>query len=241
MQSHEPLIKNIGELVAYIQAQHPDFNQLCQFLVTQTLAPLGAISIFGSSLDEAGYIRPFGQYGFTSEVMQSWGETHIDDDLPTADALRSQNIVWVADSEHWLDDHPDVAVHKIDDTAKTFIAWPISIGGAQMSILGLVLRESQAPSAPIISYLEALGGIVAMHLSRPHAESERKSNPLAFMTRRQREILELIAEGLTNPQIGRALDFSESTIRQETMRIYEILGARGRREAADLYRNLKAK
>ena len=36
-------------------------------------------------------------------------------------------------------------------------------------------------------------------------------------------ILNLIREGLTNHEIASELGFSESTIRQETMRIYQIL------------------
>ena len=48
----------------------------------------------------------------------------------------------------------------------------------------------------------------------------------------QNKILDLIREKLTNREIGEELGYSESTIRQETMRIYNILSVDNRREAA---------
>ena len=45
------------------------------------------------------------------------------------------------------------------------------------------------------------------------------------------KILDLMAQSLTNPQIAKELGFSESTVRQETMRIYQILQVSGRKEA----------
>ena len=44
--------------------------------------------------------------------------------------------------------------------------------------------------------------------------------------------MNLIREKLTNREIGEELGYSESTIRQETMRIYEILNVDNRRQAA---------
>ena len=52
------------------------------------------------------------------------------------------------------------------------------------------------------------------------------------LSRRQNNILNLIREKLTNREIGDELGYSESTIRQETMRIYQVLHVNNRREAA---------
>lgn len=48
---------------------------------------------------------------------------------------------------------------------------------------------------------------------------------------RQRLILELISEGLTNPSIARRIGFSESLVRHEIMAIFKILGCRTRTDA----------
>lgn len=51
------------------------------------------------------------------------------------------------------------------------------------------------------------------------------------LSNRQIEILRLISLGLKNADIGKKISISESTVRQETIRIYRELGAYGRSEA----------
>ena len=57
---------------------------------------------------------------------------------------------------------------------------------------------------------------------------------LDALTPRQREILELVAEGLTNAQIAKRVFLSESTIKQHLRAAYKLLGVRKRTEAAAL-------
>jgi DNA-binding NarL/FixJ family response regulator len=56
------------------------------------------------------------------------------------------------------------------------------------------------------------------------------------LTERQELILRLISEGRTNGDIADVLGYSESLIRQETIRIYAHLGCSGRTEAASIFR-----
>ena len=51
------------------------------------------------------------------------------------------------------------------------------------------------------------------------------------LTSRQIQILDFMADGLTNVEISRKLLLSESTIRQESVRIYRILGTDNRHDA----------
>lgn len=57
------------------------------------------------------------------------------------------------------------------------------------------------------------------------------------LTSRQREILALIAEGLSNAQIARRLYLSESTVKQHLRAAYKLLGVNNRNEAAKLIRD----
>ena len=56
------------------------------------------------------------------------------------------------------------------------------------------------------------------------------------LTDRQLVILRLIGEDRTNLSISQFLGYSESTIRQEIMRIFARLGCKTRSEAAGIYR-----
>ena len=57
---------------------------------------------------------------------------------------------------------------------------------------------------------------------------------LDALTARQREILQLVAEGLSNAQIAKSLFLSESTIKQHLRAAYKVLGVSDRKEAARL-------
>ena len=59
-----------------------------------------------------------------------------------------------------------------------------------------------------------------------------QNNSDAKLTDRQTHILHRIAGGATNHEIAAALGFSVSTIRHETMRIFQILSVSDRQEAA---------
>jgi DNA-binding NarL/FixJ family response regulator len=63
------------------------------------------------------------------------------------------------------------------------------------------------------------------------------SPKLSALTARQREILELVAEGLTNAQIAERLFLSEYTVKQHLFAAYKLLGARNRVEAANIFRH----
>jgi DNA-binding NarL/FixJ family response regulator len=49
---------------------------------------------------------------------------------------------------------------------------------------------------------------------------------------REREVLSLVAQGFTNLRIAKQLNFSESTIKPDTIRIFKVLGVKTREEAA---------
>lgn len=80
-----------------------------------------------------------------------------------------------------------------------------------VSLLELRLAMSQAPTTRRVA-------------------SDGSGSPVEFSDRQQR-ILERIQDGKTNKSIARELGFSESTIRQETLRLYRSLGVNSRTDA----------
>lgn len=246
MSTTQPLMENVGELIAYIQREDPSLEEMCQFAVIRTFGFLDAIAMFEAVLEPDGTIRPVGQFGFSAEVMKSWTSSNINEDIPTADALKTNNIVWIADKKAWETEYPHLAEYEMDYTTNTFVAWPVTVRGAHMSVLGLCLRGVEAPTPGLISFFETVGGIFALQQSKnsrvttTSVEDELVAK-LNLFTRRQRDVIRLVADGLTNTQIAGELGFSESTIRQETMRIYELLGATGRADAVRMYRSAGAR
>ena len=69
----------------------------------------------------------------------------------------------------------------------------------------------------------ALLGLVRPHLARLRARWERAPRP-AQLTERERDVLELVAQGLTNAEVARRLFISSTTVRTHLEHIYEKLG-----------------
>jgi DNA-binding NarL/FixJ family response regulator len=64
--------------------------------------------------------------------------------------------------------------------------------------------------------------------------SEEEPPDLLALTARQREILELVAQGLTNAEIARRLFLTEGTVKQHLRAAYKALGVGSRVQAARL-------
>jgi two-component system nitrate/nitrite response regulator NarL len=61
---------------------------------------------------------------------------------------------------------------------------------------------------------------------------EQEADPLAELTEREREILDLVAEGLSNGEIGERLVIAEKTVKHYMTSVLAKVGARSRVEAA---------
>lgn len=78
-------------------------------------------------------------------------------------------------------------------------------------------------------------GSLARHVrgeADPEPETQRLAAPFAELTPREREILEGVADGLSNKMIARALQITDGTVKLHVKAILRKLGVRSRVEAA---------
>ena len=78
---------------------------------------------------------------------------------------------------------------------------------------------------------------VPVPASQPFAPDEKKREDLGI-TRREFEILELIARGLSNREIAEKLYVSENTVKTHSSRVLDKLGAKRRTQAVQLGKEL---
>jgi DNA-binding NarL/FixJ family response regulator len=78
------------------------------------------------------------------------------------------------------------------------------------------------------------GEIVAPRKLLEYLIANDDPTDLEALTIRQREILQLVAQGLSNGQIAKNLFLSESTVKQHLRATYKVLGVSARKEAARL-------
>lgn len=89
-------------------------------------------------------------------------------------------------------------------------------------------------------------GVMLDRLLQAHeqrdAGSEEETHPVAdwidVLTDREREVLRLLAQGLTNPQIANRLFISSETTKTHVKKLMRKLGARTRAEAGAMYHQL---
>lgn len=71
--------------------------------------------------------------------------------------------------------------------------------------------------------------------------ADTKEDPLSSLTRREEEILKLVADGNSNKEVARQIDLQEKTIKHHMTRILQKLKVRNRTEAAMLLRDAREK
>lgn len=121
--------------------------------------------------------------------------------------------------------------------------WPLLCAALRLN-----LAEVQAERAPAAAVVEARAALAiyvsvgspdaqrAASLLRRLGEPERLQPPapsaLDMLTRREREVFDLLAEQLTNPEVGRRLGITPKTVEHHVSNVLGKLGLRGRAEAA---------
>jgi two-component system, NarL family, nitrate/nitrite response regulator NarL len=96
------------------------------------------------------------------------------------------------------------------------------------ALAGAILRTMAGES--VVSP-EMTGKLVAAFQALPAAEPA-SSDPLATLSPREREILDHIARGASNKEIGRALDIAETTVKIHVQHILRKLNLNSRVQAA---------
>jgi DNA-binding CsgD family transcriptional regulator len=182
------------------------------------------------ALDSESHLNPVSGYGRTyldTEIaLSAW------DDDPLAECIRKKEFALQNPSRE-----PDKGV----------LAIPLLKDSIPVGALALVL-DPGVKVTPIhenlIPILSKLGTYCLSAFSGSNNRStgnfstqSREANG-EDLTSRQIRILELMADGMVNVEIARELMLSESTIRQETVRIYRALGVPNRTEAAKKGRTL---
>jgi DNA-binding NarL/FixJ family response regulator len=82
-----------------------------------------------------------------------------------------------------------------------------------------------------IAAVNADRGAVGVHLFRPTADTEPDPGPNLYLTPRQQEVIELIAEGVPAKVIAARLGIAEVTVRNHIRAILLELGCHSQLEA----------
>ena len=202
---------------------HPTCDEISRALVMEYMAPVGACCARVGRLHADDSLEFLGEYGFDagkakqtfpSEVWRSW------DNDEALIALGKNAAPWNA--------------------AKNLLMIQLRERGAVHGYLVLRFSSAVNDTETVEEIARNFAVALGLYLSLAHDSGatstrtvvERGDTGSDQLTPRQISILRGMVEGKTNHELANELGFSVSTIRHETMRIYQALSVSDRKEAA---------
>ena len=243
-------VDDIGEFVEFLSIKDHSLKEILAQITLRVLAPLNASASFICEINDEHLIETLGVYGVGKGLKDKYPDLYsFNEKLPIPDAIRNRKVVWINGLPSWPDKYPSLKDKPAVDNAKTYICFPIEKSGTPVAAFGIFCNSEIEPSAEIEAFLKAIGYVLSLHLYRSkdstsniiNLVNQTRVKPAVaiesnVITDRQLLILKMMNEGRTNIVIGELLGYSESTIRQETIKIFTKLGCSGREEASIIYR-----
>jgi DNA-binding CsgD family transcriptional regulator len=242
-------VELISQFVSFLALRHHTLETVLSHLVHRILVDIQATSIFVSILSDRNEVEMLGQFGIDPEMWQVYPQgTSVFDKYPITDAMRNRKTVWINTLPEWGQEYPLLKPFEFPGTERSFICLAIEKCGTPVAVVGIFASPVIEVDGEIDAFLGAIANLLSLYLYREEqlvssvdslrdksvALKARQTNQA--LTERQMLILKLISENRTNIVISERLGYSESTIRQETIKIYAKLGCNGREEATEIYR-----
>ena len=148
-------------------------------------------------------------------------------------AGRSDPAAWAEAAEHWMAvGRPRLAVLARLRRAEALQADPDTRDDAAAQLTWAAKEAETVGSRLLAEQVRAVARRARIDLGSAAPTAPPPASSLASLTRREREVLDLVAEGRTNRQIAAALYISVKTASVHVSRILAKLGVTSRAEAA---------
>lgn len=246
-------LDKISEFISFLAVNEPLLDEIFSHIVLVVLSPLNAEAMTLDFLNDKNQVENMGRWGMPLEMIKNYVDIYnLTDRYPSTDTLRYRNITYVNTLPEWGEEYPLLKEFPYTTGAKSFIAFPIEKARNPVAAMGVFSRDVIHPDSEIESFLKTVGSVFSMYMfsqnsippellkdgaAEDNADYNLREHVSYILTERQHVILRLIAGEKTNLNISELLGYSESTIRQETIKIFAKLNCAGRKEAAIIYRD----
>jgi len=243
------LVEDFSE---YLGVDNQDLDEVLKYLTLFTFAPLGCIGSFLATINHDGTAEVISKFGLRRNIFDLFPkQISLSDTNPIAESVKTRSIIWIDQIPYWGTNSLNRRDGAIIEEVKSCITWPIEKNHSPVAAVSIFCTIHIERTSEVNAYLKAINSIFSSFFkksSNGHNGSSISNHALNSarqvfegrkLTDRQDQILELMAAGKTNLAISQILGFSESTIRQETIKIYEKLRCEGRKEAAQIYGEIK--
>lgn len=242
-------LKWTSEFIEFLGDKDHTIEDVLAHMVLRVMAPLEATSAFIAKLDNQNSILTIGRYGINGDLSSQYEDCFsLSDRLPITDAIRQRKIITVNTLPNWPAEYAELLDSPYHSEESALIAFPIEKGGTPIAVAAVFLDKQIEVTPQIDLFIQSIGNLLSIYLQH-NQESQSIHTKSAIepirahrpqigteLTQRQLLILRMISEGHTNIAIGDLLKYSESTIRQETIKIFSKLECHGRHEASQVYK-----
>jgi DNA-binding CsgD family transcriptional regulator len=208
---------------------HPTTDEIARALAADYLAEFSVQGVRFSRLQSDDSIIILGEFGFADSSL--WADRVIPSSEWRARDSEPARILKGESQERWCN-NSTVYIETLRDRGVTqghlMVAFHKAISEGDKNRVAETIRDLCIPLALYLSFLAQPVGNPA-EVTFPITSRDAGSGPLS---QRQILILRGMVEGKTNHELATELGFSVSTIRHETMRIYQALSVSDRKEAA---------
>jgi DNA-binding CsgD family transcriptional regulator len=220
------MIRKFVEWLSY----HPTTEEIGRALATDYLAEFAVRSLRFGRLNSDDSITNLGQFGFPD--ADEYRNRNIPSDEWRAYKSAEMAIIGCASKDKWT---PDGAtyVNTLRDRGvlqgHLIVTFHNPVPAGDRHRVAAAIDDLCIPLALYLSFMSRPVGVGLGGVTLP-IDSRDAGN--AQLSQRQILILRGMVEGKTNHELATELGFSVSTIRHETMRIYQALAVSDRKEAA---------
>lgn len=221
----------MSEIRKFIQwlSFHPSYEDIARALATEYLNQLAVLGIRFGRLNSDDSIVVLGQFGYAD------ADSYRDRIIPSVEwrNLKTPDTLLIASGTQGEFTHDNkFHVSCLRDRGVIhgylIVEFKTPIDETDKSGISEAIEDVCMPIALYLSFqnrvMQTGSGMITLHDSRD-ADSGQ-------LTQRQILILRGMVEGKTNHELATEMGFSVSTIRHETMRIYQALAVSDRKEAA---------
>ena len=221
-----PIIRRFIEWLSY----HPTTEEIARALATEYLAEFPVLGVRFGRVNNDDSITVLGQYGYAD------ADRYRNRNIPSAEwrSIDAEDVrIITGESKlHWTSDST-MHISSLRDRGVIqgylIIQFHNPVSEADKHGIAEAIDDLSVPLALYLSFLTHSIGNSARGIFLP---SDSRDAGNAQLSQRQILILRGMVEGKTNHELSTELGFSVSTIRHETMRIYQALAVSDRKEAA---------
>lgn len=213
-------------------------------MTIKTFSRLDVISVIFHEVTSTATLKKVSSFGISDPELATWAELPLSAKFPCTDSIKQNKVIWVVGEKGWERQYPTLESLPHKDQARSFVSIPLVRYTSPVGSLGFFSSRELERDPGLENFLSTVAKMISFVLYRNsnHIATGQKRGIIdqsksRALSPRKKQILALISQNKTNSQIADLLGFSESTIRQETIHIYEVLGVSGRVEARNRWIN----